>query len=74
MRAFWMYDDDEGGTIDIDNLKNAALELEFNVTTRDLHDMVKFADKNNKGEVSLNDFMDVMRDAGLYDEAKELEK
>ena len=65
-KAFRMYDDDEGGTIDMFNLKNAASELGMEVTDNDLEVMIKYAESHIEGEVDLEDFMKVMKQGSLY--------
>ena len=60
-KAFWMYDDDEGGTIGFDNLKRASEDLQLTIDDDELYQMLQFADKKNLGgEVDLEDFFQVM--------------
>lgn len=66
-KAFRMYDDDDGGTIDFINLRKVASELAFdNITDEDCIKMIKIADRKGLGEVDIDDFMAVMSLGGLF--------
>jgi len=66
-KAFRMYDDDDGGTIDFENLRKVATELAYeNITDEDCIKMIKIADRGGRGEVNVHDFMDVMKKGGLF--------
>jgi centrin-1 len=66
-KAFRMYDDDDGGTIDFGNLRKVATELAFeNITDEDCIKMINIADSKGQGEVDINDFMAVMSRGGLF--------
>ena len=65
-KAFWMYDDDEGGTIGFDNLKRASEDLNVPLDDDEIYDMLTFADTKNLTEVDLEDFFKVMQDAKLF--------
>ena len=47
-KAFKMYDDDDGGTVDQKNLENVAKELEQEVTTDEIRLMLKLGDRLNQ--------------------------
>jgi len=66
-KSFRMYDDDDGGTIDLKNLRKVANELGFGETVTDMEclSMIKVADKKKQNAVDFEDFMGVMRAAGL---------
>jgi len=70
-KAFWMYDDDEGGTIGFENLQRASEDLNVPLTDEEIHMMIQFADSKNLSEVDMDDFFRVMREAKLYEEAPE---
>ena len=66
-KAFRMYDDDDGGTIDFINLRKVASELSFeNITDEDCIKMIKIADRSGRNEVDIDDFMAVMSLGGLF--------
>lgn len=67
-KAFRMYDFDDGGTIDLKNLRKSANELGYANTVSDMEclSMIKVADKKNQQAVDLEDFMAVMHAAGLF--------
>lgn len=67
-KAFRMYDDDDGGTIDLNNLRKVVHELGYqdNVTDMECLAMIKIADTKNQNSVDLEDFMLVMHKAGLF--------
>ena len=46
-KAFWMYDDDEGGTIDFENLKRASEDLGMYIDDFELNEMIDYADTKN---------------------------
>ena len=68
-----MYDDDDGGTIDFENLKKVAEEMakemkEPVISNNEIACMIKMGDRKHGGKcVDLEDFMFVMESAGLLD-------
>lgn len=67
LKAFRMYDDDDGGTIDFVNLRKVATELAFeNITDEDCIKMIKIADRSGNNEVDIEDFMEIMHKGGLF--------
>jgi len=71
-KAFWMYDDDEGGTIGFENLQRAAEDLNVDLTTDEINMMIEFADTKDLQEVDMDDFFRVMREAKLYEEKEDV--
>lgn len=67
-KAFRMYDDDEGGTIDFGNLRKVANELEDDMYINDeeVELMIQFADTKGQGAVDIDDFMAVMKSSRLF--------
>ena len=67
-KAFRMYDDDEGGTIDFNNLRKVATELEEDtyIDDEDIELMIKLADTKGAGSVDFEDFMAIMAKAKLF--------
>lgn len=67
-KAFRMYDDDEGGTIDFNNLRKVATELEEDLFVNDeeIELMIKLADTKGMGSVDIDDFMAVMEKGKLF--------
>ena len=59
-KAFWMYDDDEGGTIGFENLKRASEDLNVPLEDDEIKEMLAFADTKGLGEVDMEDFFRVM--------------
>jgi centrin-1 len=43
-KAFWMYDDDEGGTIGFENLQRASEDLNVDLSDNEINMMIEFAD------------------------------
>lgn len=64
-KAFRIYDDDDSGGISFENLKKVALELGENLSNEDLLDMIKLADTDGDDDVTLDDFLALMRNAQL---------
>eukprot|EP01134_Creolimax_fragrantissima_P002076 CFRG2076T1 len=65
MQAFDLFDDDHTGKITLRNLKRVAQELGEQMTDDELMNMIKEADTDNDGEVSRDDFLQIMQKAGL---------
>ena len=78
---FRIYDDDDNGFIEFDNLRNVAdtlaAEAEGGPTApigdEDVRNMILIADRKGKGVVDMEDFLFVMESAGLFDAEKEAE-
>ena len=65
-KVFRIYDEDDSGTINFDNLKKVALELNEPLTDDEIRDMIKEADKDGDGEVNLDEFLTLMKRAKLF--------
>src|SRR4051812_13157167 len=65
-RAFRLFDDDESGFITLANLKRVVKELGETITDEELKSMINEADTSNEGQVSLEDFMKIMKKTCLY--------
>lgn len=64
-KVFRIYDDDDNGLISADNLTRCANDLMETVTDEEVAMMVEMADRNKKGAVDLEDFVELMRQLGL---------
>ena len=70
-KAFQMYDDDDGGTIGLDNLQSVRNDLGYDYGDDALRLMLKFGDpapneRYGGQEVDFEQFMVIMEKAGLY--------
>ena len=67
-KAFRMYDDDDNGTVELQNLRKSANELGYQETVSDMEllSMIKIADKKNQNAVDKEDFMKMLEAAGLF--------
>mmetsp|Transcript_18481 Transcript_18481/g.22634 ORF Transcript_18481/g.22634 Transcript_18481/m.22634 type:complete len:179 (+) Transcript_18481:413-949(+) len=65
-KAFRLFDDDETGRITFKNLKRVAKDLGEDITDEELQEMIDEADREGSGEVSLDDFMRLMKKANLF--------
>lgn len=66
IKAFRLFDDDETGKITFKNLKRVATELGENISDEELQEMIDEADRDGDGEVSLDDFLRIMKKANMY--------
>jgi centrin-1 len=66
IKAFRLFDDDETGRITFKNLKRVANDLGENMTDEELQEMIDEADREGTGEVSLEDFMRIMKKSNLF--------
>jgi centrin-1 len=66
IKAFRLFDDDETGRITFKNLKRVAKELGEDMTDEELQEMIDEADREGTGEVSLEDFMRIMKKTNLF--------
>ena len=64
-RAFRIYDEDDTGMIEFADLRRVANELNEKLTDEEIHAMIYEADRDRDGEVSIDDFLRLMRKAGL---------
>lgn len=66
IKAFRLFDDDETGRVTFKNLKRVAKDLGENMTDEELQEMIDEADREGTGEVSLDDFMRIMKKTNLF--------
>lgn len=59
-KIFNLFDDDKTGTISLKNLKRVAKELGETMSEEELREMVERADSNGDGEISFEDFYQIM--------------
>jgi centrin-1 len=59
-KVFRLFDDDNTGQITLRNLRRVARELGETMTDEELQEMVDRADSNGDGNVSLDDFYNIM--------------
>nr|XP_043610451.1 probable calcium-binding protein CML20 isoform X2 [Erigeron canadensis] len=60
-KAFNILDHDKNGKISVSDIKNIAKELGVRFTDAEIHSMVKEADRDNDGEVNIEEFMRMMQ-------------
>ena len=66
IKAFRLFDDDETGMITFKKLKRVATELGESITDEELQEMIDEADRDGDGQVSLDDFLRIMKKANMY--------
>ena len=67
LKSFRFYDDDDGGTIDFQNLLRTAKELQIeNFSEEECQRMIDVADFKKQGAVDIEDFMKIMELAKLF--------
>ena len=63
-RAFRLFDQDDSGSISVENLKKIASELMPGQTNPgEIRKMIEIGDLNGDGEVDREEFMEIMRKA-----------
>lgn len=65
-KVFCMFDDDQSGSITETDLRRVAAELREEPTNEHVALMLKYADVDQDGVVSLNDFVRFMRRTQLF--------
>jgi len=65
MKAFSFFDDDRTGSISFANLKRVAKELGEQLTDEELQEMIDEADLNGDGEVSKEEFLNLIKKTNL---------
>lgn len=63
---FYVDDDNPGDTINLERLKRVAHHLNETFDTSILEKMIKCADTDDDGEVTLSDFKRIMKKMGLF--------
>jgi len=60
-KVFQLFDEDKTGFITFRNLKRVCQELNENLTDEEIQEMIYEADKDNDGQISLDEFIRVMK-------------
>merc|ERR1711937_262898 len=66
LKAFSLFDDDKTGKISLANLKRVAKELGETLSEDDLKEVIAESDKDGDGELSVDEFLAVMKKNELY--------
>ena len=66
MKVFALFDDDNTGGISFKNLKRVATELGENLSDEELQEMIDEADRDQDGEIGLDDFIKIMKKTNLF--------
>merc|ERR1712072_391756 len=66
MKAFTLIDDDQTGKISLKNLKRVAKELGETLSEEELIEVITESDKDGDGELSMEEFLAVMKKNELY--------
>lgn len=61
LKAFQLFDSDASGKISIKNLRQVARELGEELNETELRAMIEEFDRDNDGEISQDEFLDIMR-------------
>ena len=69
-KTFRIYDDDDNGLISAENLIRCGKDLEEPVTSHEVGEMIRMGDKSHNNGVNKDDFMDLMRELGLWGKKK----
>mmetsp|Transcript_53216 Transcript_53216/g.61002 ORF Transcript_53216/g.61002 Transcript_53216/m.61002 type:complete len:168 (+) Transcript_53216:64-567(+) len=59
-KVFRLFDDDKTGTVTLKNLRRVAKELGETMSDEELMEMIERADSNGDGEVTADDFYNIM--------------
>ena len=65
-KAFMRFDDDATNKISFRNLKRVALELGEQLTDAELREILKAADKDGDGEITKEEFIELMQNTDLF--------
>ena len=65
-KAFRLFDSEERGKINLNDLKRVAKELGENMSDDELNEMIEEADRDGDGEINEEDFIRVMKKTNLF--------
>ena len=66
LKAFKLFDEDNSGNISLRNLKRVARELGENLSDDELQAMIDEFDKDQDGEISEQEFLNIMKQTSIY--------
>ena len=66
LKAFKLFDDDDTGSISLNNIKRVTKELGENLTDDELQEMLDEADHDGDGEINKEEFLKMMQKTTLY--------
>ena len=66
LKAFKLFDEDNSGRISLRNLKRVARELGENLSDDELQAMIDEFDKDQDGEISEQEFLNIMKQTSIY--------
>ena len=66
LKAFKLFDEDNSGRISLRNLKRVARELGENLSEDELQAMIDEFDKDQDGEISEQEFLNIMKQTSIY--------
>ena len=66
LKAFKLFDEDNTGRISLRNLRRVARELGENLTDDELQAMIDEFDKDQDGEISEQEFLNIMKQTSIY--------
>ncbi|XP_003476823.2 centrin-4-like [Cavia porcellus] len=66
LKAFKLFDDDNTGSITLNNIKRVAKELGENLTDNELQEMLSEADFDGDGAINEEEFLRIMKKTTLY--------
>ena len=66
LKAFKLFDEDNSGNISLRNLKRVARELGENLSDDELQAMIDEFDKDQDGEISEQEFLNIMKRTSIY--------
>ncbi|XP_045058407.2 centrin-4 [Desmodus rotundus] len=65
LKSFKLFDDDDTGSITLNNIKRVAQELGENLTDDELQEMLDEADRDGDGEINEEEFLRMMQKTSL---------
>ena len=66
LKAFKLFDEDGTGKVSLRNLKRVARELGENLSDDELQAMIDEFDKDQDGEISEQEFLNIMKQTSIY--------